>query len=41
VPDFPVELRRADLLAGRDTVLERAVEAVQAGPRQKLEPAGR
>jgi carboxyl-terminal processing protease len=41
VPDIPVELRSADLLAGRDTVLERAVEAVQAGPRQKLEPAGR
>ena len=41
VPDIAVELRRADLLAGRDTVLERAVDAVQAGPRQKLEPAGR
>jgi carboxyl-terminal processing protease len=41
VPDIPVELRRADLLAGRDTVLERAVEAVQAGPRQKLTAAAR
>jgi len=41
VPDIPVELRRADLLAGRDTVLERAVEAVQAGQRQKLNAAGR
>jgi carboxyl-terminal processing protease len=41
VPDIPVELRRADLLAGRDTVLERAVEAVQSGPRQKLESAAR
>ena len=41
VPDVAVELRRADLLAGRDTVLERAVEVVQGGPRQKLEPAGR
>jgi C-terminal peptidase prc len=32
VPDIPVELRRAGLLAGRDTVLERAVEAVQTAP---------
>jgi SAM-dependent methyltransferase len=37
VPDIPVELRRADLLAGRDTVLERAVEAVQADPRQRVD----
>ena len=28
VPDIVVDLKRADLLAGRDTVLERAIEAV-------------
>jgi C-terminal processing protease CtpA/Prc/L-ascorbate metabolism protein UlaG (beta-lactamase superfamily) len=27
-PDIPVELKRADLLAGKDTVLERAIDAV-------------
>ncbi len=33
LPDVPVELRRADLLAGRDTVLERAIEAIQPAKR--------
>ena len=33
VPDIPAELRRADLLAGRDTVLERAIDAIQPAKR--------
>jgi C-terminal peptidase prc len=33
VPDIPVDLKRADLLAGRDTVLERAIEAIQPAKR--------
>lgn len=28
VPDIPVDLKRADLLAGKDTVLEKAIDAV-------------
>jgi carboxyl-terminal processing protease len=30
IPDILVDLKRADLLAGRDTVLERAIEVIQA-----------
>jgi C-terminal peptidase prc len=33
VPDIAVDLKRADLLAGRDTVLERAIEAIQPAKR--------
>ena len=33
IPDILVDLKRADLLAGRDTVLERAIEAVQSAKR--------
>jgi C-terminal processing protease CtpA/Prc len=29
VPDTAVELRRADLLAGRDTVIEAAIEVLR------------
>jgi carboxyl-terminal processing protease len=33
IPDILVDLKRADLLAGRDTVLERAIEAIQPAKR--------
>ena len=39
VPDIAVELKRADLLAGKDTVLERAIEAVtRPAPRTSVLP---
>jgi C-terminal processing protease CtpA/Prc len=31
VPDIPVEISRADLLEGKDTVIERAVAAIAGG----------
>ena len=34
IPDIPVEMTRADLLRGKDTVIERAIAAILAGSQQ-------